>query len=272
MNYKALLVIPILFLIVASGLLFAMSSSGELNLDIDFSGGTQLTAETEKPIQAENIENLLKDYEPKVRTGRGFNTYSVIIDLPSEVSTTDIINVLKSNGYDFDYSVQTISPVLGESFFQQARLALILAFIFMAIVIFFIFKQPLPSFYIVLCAVANIVETLVISQLLGIKLSLATFAALLLILGYSVDSDILLTTRVLKRQGELKDKLRNAFKTTITMTITTLAAMLALYFVSTSQVIVQIASILIIALLLDVMNTWLLNAGLLRWYVERKIV
>ena len=38
-------------------------------------------------------------------------------------------------------------------------------------------------------------------RVVGIELSLGTLAALLMLIGYSVDSDILLTNRVLKRRG-----------------------------------------------------------------------
>ena len=52
-------------------------------------------------------------------------------------------------------------------------------------------------------------------------------AALLMLIGYSVDSDILLTNRVLKRQGNLADKMAGAFTTGFIMTSTAIAAALA---------------------------------------------
>ena len=53
-----------------------------------------------------------------------------------------------------------------------------------------------------------------------------------MLIGYSVDSDILLTTRVLKRQGKLNDELNGAFRTGIIMTSTTIAAVTVLPIVS----------------------------------------
>ena len=121
-----------------------------------------------------------------------------------------------------------------------------------------------------LSAFADITEALAFSQLLGIRLSLATFAALLLLVGYSVDTDILLTARVLKGEGKLKELISRARKTGLTMTGTTCAALLALFAISGSAVITQIASVLLIGMLFDVLNTWITNAGLLTRYVERK--
>ena len=68
--------------------------------------------------------------------------------------------------------------------------------------------------------------------IVGIELTLPTTAALLMLIGYSVDSDILLTMRVLKRQGKLDEKLAGAFHTGIIMTTTTLAAVAAMWAVT----------------------------------------
>jgi preprotein translocase subunit SecF len=48
---------------------------------------------------------------------------------------------------------------------------------------------------------------------------------------------------------------------------TTLGALFVLWLVSTSDVIDNIAIVLIFGLLADFMNTWILNAGVLRWYI-----
>jgi len=141
----------------------------------------------------------------------------------------------------------------------------------MAFTIFFIFKNPLPSFFLVLTPTADLIETLVFSQMLGIKLSLASFAALLLLIGYSVDDNILLTSRVLKEEGNIDEKIKSSFRTGITMVGATLVALLALFVISASIVIDQIASILIIGLLIDLLNSWVLNVGLLKIYVKRKL-
>ncbi|MDD1670329.1 MAG: preprotein translocase subunit SecF, partial [Methanomicrobiales archaeon] len=110
--------------------------------------------------------------------------------------------------------------------------------------------------------------------LIGIPLTLPTTAALLMLIGYSVDSDILLTMRVLKRQGRLEDKLAGAFRTGIIMTTTALAAALSLWVVSSLgqiEVIRTIAAVLLIGLVLDIINTWITNATILKWYVQKKV-
>jgi len=270
-RYKLLMVIPAVMLLASLGYIAFLLTGPGLNLDVDLKGGTQLSIDSAQPMDTANIEKLLADYSPTVRSARGLTTYTTIIDASAEANVTDMISRLKTGGYSFDsYSSQTVGPALGASFFTQAQMALVLAFLFMAITVFIIFRLPAPSVYVILSAFADIVEALAVSQLLGIKLSLATFTALLLLIGYSVDTDILLTTRVLKNEGEINDKIRRAMKTGLTMLMTTAAALIALFVMSASSVMTQIASVLLIGLIFDVINTWITNAGLLRWYLEGK--
>jgi preprotein translocase subunit SecF len=270
MNYKLEMIIPIILLIVSTIYLIYLSN-GNLNLDIDLKGGTQITGQFHTAINEASIESVLKNYGVSVRTSTSITGTSVFLTFDSSINPDDIVNALKNANYSLDsYSVQTVGTALGASFFQQALFVLAFAFLFMGITVFIIFRIPVPSLYVVLCGFADISETLVVSQLLGIPLSLATFTSLLLLLGYSVDTDILLTTRVYRTEGgETTSKIRGAMKTGMTMIGATLAALLALFVITTSPVISQIASILLIGLVLDVINTWFLNAPLLRWYMER---
>ncbi len=83
---------------------------------------------------------------------------------------------------------------------------------------------------------------------------------------------ILLTNRVLKRQGKLHDKLAGAFHTGIIMTSTTIAAATAMFIVSwlgSVQILWEISAVLLIGLFADILNTWLTNAGILKWYVQK---
>ena len=271
MNYKTQIIFPVLFLVASIIYLVYLISTTGLNLDIDLKGGTQISFESSSELNEQNLENILKDFEADVRIARGLTTYTALIDVDSSIDSNQVISTLNNSGYSAEFSVSSITPSLGESFLQQAQLVLAFAFLFMAITVFIIFRVGFPSLYVVLAGFADIVETLAVSQLLGIKLSLATFAALLLLIGYYVDTDILLTSRVLRTaEGELKSKIRGAMKTGLTMIGATSAALLALFVISISTVITQIASVLLIGLVIDVINTWITNSNLLRWYVEKK--
>ena len=95
-----------------------------------------------------------------------------------------------------------------------------------------------------------------------------------MLIGYSVDSNILLTTKVLKRQGKLEEKMEGAFHTGFIMTSTTFCAILAMFIVSliaNVPTLYSIAAVLLIGLVCDLIFTWGFNAGMLRIYCARRV-
>ena len=107
-------------------------------------------------------------------------------------------------------------------------------------------------------------------NLFGIDLTLGTVAALLMLIGYSVDSDILLNNSVLRQSGDFYESTRRAMRTGVTMTVTSIAAMAVMTVLASLfgiQIMRAIGFILVVGLLADLMNTYLINVSLLRWYV-----
>ena len=162
---------------------------------------------------------------------------------------------------------------MSESFYKQLLVAISVAFFLMAIVVFIIFRTIAPSAAVIFSAFADILMTLATVNIIGFKISSAGIVAFLMLIGYSVDTDILLTSRVLKRsEGTLNERIYSAFKTGMTMTLTAVFSILAALLVvkSFSPVLTQIFTILLIGLCFDILNTWVTNVSLLKWYVERK--
>ena len=274
-NYKALLVVPVALLLLAAGILVAgFAENGEwFRRSIELRGGTLVTVSTESPADIEMVKSGLSQSfgEVSVKQTSGISGSGLIIQADSSVDADDILDGLSGMGISVsDYSAQTIGPALGESFWSQAQLAIIFAFIMMGIIVFIIFRTPTPSGAVILAAVSDIVVTLAALQAFGIELSLAGLAALLMLIGYSVDTDIMLTTKLLRGTGKFDERLREALKTGVTMSITTIGALVALLIAGLSPVLSQIATVLLIGLLTDLVFTWLQNAVLLRWHMERK--
>jgi len=279
-HYKLLLLIPaIIFIISFAYMAFFYSVNGDfIHRDISLTGGTSVTI-----FEKLNIEDLKRDLSGKLD---GINTRE-IYDLITREQKAVILET-KSNGeetrrvleeylgFELDEtnsSFEFTGSSLSESFFRQLLIAILLAFVFMAIVVFIIFRTFVPSAAIVLAAFADIFMTLALFNFFGLKMSSAGIVAFLMLIGYSVDTDILLTTRILKRHEEpLNQKIFGAFKTGITMTLTSLIAItLALLIVrSFSLVLTQIFTILVIGLSFDLINTWITNVSILKWYEKRK--
>ena len=265
---KQMMVIPLIVLILSLAVLgYNMATTGTLlTPGMDFSGGTAVTLFT-----ADSPDMLRETFSgyPLISVDGGINDGKYLKFGPMDDASFQSLAALITERYP-DAKIDQIGASFGKTLQGQASIALLISFIGMAIVVFVAFRALVPAGAVVFCALTDIIMTAAVMTLIGIELSLPTTAALLMLIGYSVDSDILLTMRVLKRQGRLSEKLSGAFRTGIIMTTTTLAAIAAMWVVaSVGQITVirDIASVLIIGLLLDMMNTWLTNAGIIKWYM-----
>jgi preprotein translocase subunit SecF len=267
---QQLVIIPLLLLVISLVLVgLSMASTGmPVKPGIDFTGGTAVTldtSDTTDQVKATFAAYPLSDISEGVNNGK-FLKFGAMSDAQFR-SLTELISQKYPNA-----KVDQIGESFGKTLQQQAVIAIIFSFIGMAIVIFFAFRTFVPATAVVLSAFADMVMTAAVMNIIGIPLTLGTVAALLMLIGYSVDSDILLTNRVLTRQGKLHDKLKGAFDTGIIMTSTTFAAVTAMLIVSwfgSVQILMEISAVLLIGLVFDVFNTWLTNAAILKWYVQK---
>ena len=280
-SYKLLLLIPIIMVLFS--LVYVTinyNQTGDLfKKDISLTGGTSVTIYDQvsaSQVEA-NLSKKLENLNTREIYDFGTNEQKALI-----IETTAGWNKTKSTLEDYlgykliegkNADIQFTGSILSESFYTQLLLAILVAFLFMAIVVFILFKNLVPSGAVIISAFADILMTLTVVDLFGIKMSTAGVVAFLMIIGYSVDTDILLTTRVLKRdEGPLNERLFGAFKTGITMTLTSFFAILVVLIIanSFSVVLSQIFLILVIGLFFDLINTWITNVSMLKWYVEHK--
>jgi preprotein translocase subunit SecF len=95
-----------------------------------------------------------------------------------------------------------------------------------------------------------------------------------MLIGYSVDSDILLNNHILRRSGDFYESTYRAMRTGVTMTLTSITAMIVMTITATAfgiQLLAAVGTVLVFGLVTDLMNTYLLNLSLLRWYKFRGV-
>ncbi len=328
-HYKLLLILTGILIIFSLAFLsfFYINNQDFIYRDISLSGGTSIT------IYDSNLNiNQLKQDLPKLLGDIDINSIKdvftqqqkAILIQTNQTSDTAKPILEKYLGYSLTGENSTFeftNPSLSGGFYQQLVIAVLIAFSFMGVVVFFLFgkgkwiktllillailspflffilktisiewalgisgitliasmflywKFNVPSFAVVLSAFADILMTLVVIDLIGMKLSSAGIIAFLMLIGYSVDTDILLTNRVLKGvSGSTNHRIFGAFKTGITMTITAILAVVAslIMISSFSGTMAQIFTILAIGLGFDIYNTWVTNACIIKWYASRK--
>ncbi len=279
--YKHLLIIPAIILLLSfiyMGI-FYYNNQDFMHKDISLTGGTSITVH--EKIDKNELESYLSDKLESL-TVREISDLitreqiAVIIETTSDTETTKIVledylgHALTNENSSFEFT----GSALSEGFFKQLLFAVLLAFVFMALVVFIIFRNFVPSTAIILAAFTDIFMTLALFNFLGMQMSTAGIIAFLMLIGYSVDTDILLTNRVLKRhEGSLNRRIFSAFKTGTTMTLTSLLAIItALLIVSSfSPVLTKIFTVLVIGLSFDILNTLITNVSIIKWYVKRMI-
>ncbi|MBI2655717.1 protein translocase subunit SecF [Candidatus Woesearchaeota archaeon] len=285
-KYKLLLIIPMLILFLSLAQIgYQLYTTGDfLNRDISLKGGVTLTIPSEGNADIvqlqKQISGDLPGNEVIVRTLRSAGSAAGLI-IEADIDGTDKAQIdrlissieksLKTDLSKIDYGLEIIGSSLGASFFKESLIALAVAFLFMGLVVLIYFRTFIPSIAIILAAFSDMVVALAVINLMDVRIGTAGVAAFLMLIGYSVDTDILLTVRVLKRkEGTVMDRIVSSIKTGMTMTITAIISIIVALAVTQSEVIRQIMLILLIGLIADIFFTWIQNVGLLRIYVERK--
>ena len=327
-NHKKILIIPAVLLAISLIYLltFSIQTGDIINKDVSLTGGTTIILFSD--ISAEQLEAALsqdfQDFEIRTTSDNSGKQLQIIITIQNE-QAAELEQVLEEFlGEPLtseNSSKESTSSGLSADFYKQLIVAILLAFFWMAAVVFIIFakgkklkfytiilnilfgffmgffflslntiisaiifiafaggliyiyiKNSVPAFAVMLSAFADIVMTLALVNFLGMKISSAGIVAFLMLIGYSVDTDILLTTRLLKRKSSVNKELHEAFKTGTTMTLTSIIAVATALIVvySFSTILNQIFIVLLIGLGFDLVNTWLSNASIIKWYVEKQ--
>lgn len=275
-NPRKMLAISLLMLVLCiSFLAVKYIQTGEVvERSIDFKSGTQASIEFRGDVDIAYATKVIQDKYGKTTKVRvlGGITKTLVIETDQEVSEAELIELIDGLNIDeVGHSIQSIGAALGQAFWNQAIGAIFVAFAAMAIAVFLTFRSPVPSLAVILAGVSDIIVAVVGMNLLGIQLSMGTLAGLLILMGYSIDTDILLSTRVIKRKGEgtINERIKSSMKTGVTMSVTSIIAMTILFLVSSSPALDDIALVIIMGLLADIPFTWLQNVGILKIHMGR---
>jgi preprotein translocase subunit SecF len=278
-DYKKLFLIVIALTIFSIGsVAFTYMQTGDFTKrDVSLKGGVSLIITTSySDIPA--LESFLNERFPKSSINlRTLSSRSQVIGIIIEASDIDDKNLIDAVQEKIgklekkDYSVEIMGSSLGQSFFKEMFLSLALAFLCMGLVFHLYFRNFYSTFAALLSAFLDIFITLGIMNAFGIRLTAGGIAAYLMLIGYSVDTSILLSTKLLKeKKDDAIEALFGAMKTGLTMSAAGLAATGISFLLTNNIVLKQIMLILVVGLLVDIVTTWIGNVTLLRIYLEKK--
>ncbi len=284
-QYKPLMILPLIVFLLSIGIVgFHFATTGEvITKDVSLKGGATITIPLDNPMDVSSLEHSLSASMPThgviVREfGIPGQAQGIIvsadIDINNKEEMDTLLAAISSAGIVLipgQYGVEFFGSSLGSSFFKESLTALIAAFVLIMIVIFAYFRTFIPSIAIILKAVGVMLVALAFIDFFHIPIGTAGIAAFLMLIGYSVDTDILLTIRVLKRkEGTVDERILSSIKTGLTQTAIAFLAMAIGFTMAQSEIIRQIMLILMVGLAADPIFTWIQNVGMLRYYLERK--
>ena len=242
LSMRKITTIMSIILIMASTL--SLMSKG-LNLGIDFTGGIQIEITFEAAPDIENVRSNLASggYDDAIVQNSG-SSQDLMVRIPPRDGVTnkkvgeDVKGMLQaSNNSVTVKSSEYISAQVGEELTEQGGLAMIFALIMIMIYIVFRFQWKF-SIGAVLALIHDVMITLGIFSFFQLTFDLSVLAAILAVVGYSLNDTIVIYDRIREnfrsmRTAETLDILNSAITQTIKRTIitssTTLLVLLSLF-------------------------------------------
>jgi preprotein translocase subunit SecF len=216
-----------------------------LNMGVDFKGGISVTIRTE---QAANLDQLREQIN-----GLGIGSAElqefgsprdVLIRLESQpggdAAQQDAVNKLKSAlGTSVEYrSVETVGPKVSGELTQQGILAVVLSLV---CVLFYIWFQFEWQFAVgaILSLLHDVTLSIGLFCLIGLEFNLQIIAAILTIIGYSLNDTVVVFDRIREYLRKYKTmpladlidlSINSVLPRTLLTSVTTMIALTALYF------------------------------------------
>ncbi|MBM7597837.1 SecD/SecF fusion protein [Virgibacillus halotolerans] len=206
---KKFIIASAIMIIIGAGLLAVF----KMNPGIDFTSGTRIEILSDESLTGEEIEADLEQLglEPKSTVISGDNNEIAVTRYDTVLTENDVADVksLFSEKYGNDPNVSVVSPIVGQELVKNAMYALGIALVGMLIYVAFRFE-----FFFGLTAMLALIHDaffmLVIFSVTRIEFDVTIVAALLTIIGYSINDTIVVFDRI--RENLRKEKQVKSFK------------------------------------------------------------
>ncbi|MBU0533807.1 MAG: protein translocase subunit SecF [Candidatus Omnitrophica bacterium] len=214
---------------------------GPANFGIDFTGGTLVRYKFSESVNTGDVRNALAEAGLAKSTIQSYNAGKGVLIKTAGETRKEIQTVINSKFVSFIPLVEeeiTIGPVVGNLMKRQALIAVFFALIGILIYTAWRFKFTF-GFAAVICLFHDVLFTVGIFSLARKEISLSVVAALLTIVGYSLNDTIVVFDRIrenmkLSRHKHIPETINASINQTLPRTIitsgTTLVPVLALLF------------------------------------------
>jgi len=240
---KLALIVSVLLLVTCAYSLVTRN----LNLGIDFTGGTKIELYYEQEVSVADLREVLAGggYSQAVVQHFG-SAQDVLIRVPLSEQTSDdkvstrIVESLQAStiGSGEVRSVEFVGPTFGKELLEKGILALVYALIGVMIYVAFRFEWKF-SLGSVTALIHDVLITVGVFSILQFEFTMPVLAALLAVIGYSLNDTIVVFDRIREnfrkvRETETSEVMNLSINQTLPRTIltslTTLLVLIALYF------------------------------------------
>ena len=255
--------------VIFSALLLSVSLvsliTQKLNFGIDFTGGTLVEVGYQETVELEQVRNVLSATVFSNAVVQYFGSARDILIRVAEVQgknsadiSNEIIKVLKQSGQSVEIRrVEFVGPQVGEDLQEDGGLAMIYALIMIFIYIAFRF-QRLFSVGAIAALVHDVTITIGFFSVLQLDFDLTVLAALLAVIGYSLNDTIVVFDRIRENFRRMRKvspvevinaSLNQTLSRTLMTSLTTLLVLSALFFLG-GEIIRSFSTALIIGVII----------------------
>ena len=235
-NYKIFFSITIIFLLIGFGSIVTRG----FNLGIDFTGGSIVDLTFENPVNVAQVRDVLKEHDMgnsiiQLENSDGKTEANSVLIRTGVVEDTELratMNDLQSKLGNYQIQrVEQVGATIGSELVQQAAMAIVLSWVLMIAYITFRFEFK----FAIAAIIALIIDVLVVLSyfsLVQMEMDSSFVAALLTVVGYSVNGTIVIFDRIRenlkihRRSESLGEMVDNSIWQCMTRTIYTVATSL----------------------------------------------
>lgn len=220
------------------------------NLGIDFIGGTIIEVNLGKYVKAEEVREILDDYDKEATIlYSGDHKEHIIIKSATDLSNNDTTAIIdkfigKYNLEGHNYQSEKFEPLMGKEIKRKAILSTTIAVIAMLIYITFRFEFKFGLSAIV-ALLHDILIMLSFYAIFRIPVDSSFIAAILTILGYSINDTIVIFDRIREniklypkagKEELVNMSIKQSIRRTIYTSITTFIAVVVVYVLGVEDV------------------------------------
>lgn len=216
-----------------------------LDFGIDFTGGTLIEIGYDEPVELDSVRNALSGAGLPQAQAQHFGAASEVLIRIAPIAgketaqlSEDVLAALRADNASVDMRrVEFVGPQVGEELTEQGGLAMIYALIGILIYIIVRFQWRFAP-GAVLALVHDVIITMGLFSILRLDFDLTVLAALLAVIGYSLNDTIVVFDRIREnfrrmRKGSPRDVINRSINQTLARTlmtsVTTLLVLIALF-------------------------------------------